>query len=501
MTGVTRRRFLRASLASGLAFALPGRGIAAAPLSKPLGANGDVRVAMIGLGEVGGPGVGARGRQLIDQLRKVPNVRIVALCDVDKQILGREAERFSAWREGVKTCADMRDVFDSPDVDAVFVATPNHWHALATVWACQAGKDVFVEKPASHSIWEGRQMVAAARKYKRIVQVGTQARSSDASRQAAEFLQTGQLGKILYGQVIVYRRREGIGKVSGPQKPPASVDYNLWLGPAPDAPPMRSVFHYDWHWFWDTGNGEIGNNGVHYLDRCRWLIGQNGLPRRAISLGGRFAFNDDGQTPNTQLALLDYAPAPIVCEVRGLPDRPGSRKMDAVRTLTTGLIVQCEGGYYLGSTATSAVYDRGDRRIKEFTDRLDSDEQASAHPANFIEAVRSRDPSHLNCEVLEGHRSAALCHMANISYRLGRASQPDAATGAAKNSPQWSDACERFGDHLAANGIDLTKTPATLGPWVTISPDSEEFVGESAAEARALCRRKDREPFVVPETV
>lgn len=453
---------------------------------------------MIGLGEVGGPGVGARGRQLIDGLRKVANARIVALCDVDKRILGREVERFAAWRQSVKTYSDMRDVFDSPDIDAVFVATPNHWHALATVWACQAGKDVYVEKPASYSIWEGRQMVAAARKHKRIVEVGTQARSSDVFQQAAEFLRTGQLGKILYGQAIVYRRRESIGKVSGPQAVPASVDYNLWLGPAPQAPLMRSVFHYDWHWDWAIGNGEIGNNGVHYLDRCRWFLGQDGLPRRAMSLGGRFAFNDDGQTPNTQIALLDYETAPIICEVRGLPENSDSKRMDKFRTLTTGTIVQCEGGYYLSGGAMNAVFDRNDQKIKEFTDRSGADE-ASAHQANFIEAVRSRNTGQLNAEVLEGHYSAALCHMANVSYRLGGESQPEVIRGATRTNPQWSDACERFGAHLAANGIDLTKTPATLGPWVALDPDSEEFVGDLAERANSLSRRKYREPFVVPE--
>ena len=499
MSGVTRRGFLRSSLAGGMALTLRGRSTLAAPFSRAAGANDDIRVAMIGLGELGGPGVGARGRQLIDLLRKVPAVRIAALCDVDKQILGREMQRFAAWQESVKTYTDMRDVFDSPDIDAVFVATPNHWHALATVWACQAGKDVYVEKPASHSIWEGRQMVAAARKHKRIVQVGTQSRSSDVSQQAVEFLRTGQLGRILYAQAIVYRRRESIGKVAGPQTAPASVDYNLWLGPAPETPLMRTVFHYDWHWDWATGNGEIGNNGVHYLDRCRWLLGQNGLPRRAMSLGGRFAFNDDGQTPNTQIALLDYEPAPIICEVRGLPEKSGSTKMDKFRSLTTGIIVQCEGGYYMSGAGTSAVYDGNDQKIQEFTDRRDPEEQGSAHQANFIEAMRSRNIGDLNAEILDGHYSAALCHMANVSYRLGRESKPEAMSEATEAGPQWSDALERFGHHLAANGTDLAKTPATLGPRVTMEPDSEEFVGEFAEEAKALSRRKYREPFVVPD--
>jgi predicted dehydrogenase len=501
MTEVTRRRFLQGSLAGGMALTLQGRCSSAAPFSKAIGANDDVRVAVIGLGELGGPGVGARGRQLIDRLREVPNVRIVAVCDVDRQILGREVQRFAAWQQTVETYSDMRDVFDSPGIDAVFVATPNHWHALAAIWACQAGKDVYVEKPASHSIWEGRQMVAAARKHQRIVQVGTQRRSSDVSKQAVEFLQSGQLGKILHARAIIYRRRESIGRVSGPQTVPPSVDYDLWLGPAPETPLLRSVFHYDWHWFWATGNGEIGNNGVHYLDQCRWLLGQAGLPRRAISLGGRFVFDDDGQTPNTQLALLDYEPAPIICEVRGLPEKPGSKKMDRFRSVTTGMIVQCEGGYCRISGETIDVYDNDDQQIKEFTDRGDPAERESAHQANFIAATRSRDAGDLNADIRDGHYSAALCHLANVSYRLGSAAKPEVIAEATGSGPLWSDAFARFGDHLAASGIDLARTPATLGPPVTMDPDSEQFVGEFSAEANALSRRAYREPFVVPEIV
>ncbi len=500
MTRVTRRRFLQTSLAGGLTLAARDRCTATAPFSRPLGANDDIRVAVIGLGQLGGPGVGARGRQLIDRLREVPNVRIVALCDVDKEILDREEQRIAAWQDRVKSFTDMRDVFDDRDVDAVFIATPNHWHALATVWACQAGKDVYVEKPASHSIWEGRQMVAAARKHQRIVQVGTQTRSTDISKQAVEFIQSGQLGKILCARAIIYRRRTSIGKVDGPQPAPPSVDYDLWLGPAPKTKVMRSVFHYDWHWMWATGNGEIGNNGVHYLDRCRWLLGQTGLPRRAMSIGGRFAFDDDGQTPNTQIAMLDYEPAPIICEVRGLPEKSGSSKMDKFRSITTGIIIQCEGGSYVGTRA-GAVYDKKGQEIKAFTDRRERDKQASAHQANFIEAMRSRKVGDLNADIQDGHLSAALCHMSNVSHRLGALAEPDAMNEATRGNSQWSDAFERCRDHLGANGIDEAKTPAVLGPWVTMDADSETFVGEYAEQANRLSRRAYREPFVMPEIV
>lgn len=499
MSRFTRRDFLRTSLAGGVALSLPGRRSTAAPADKPAGANDDIRVAMIGLGELGGPGVGARGRQLIDLLRKVRGVRIVALCDVDKAILGREMERFAGWNQRVKPYDDMRQVFDAEDVDAVFIATPNHWHALATVWACQAGKDVYVEKPASYNIWEGRQMVAAARKHNRIVQVGTQARSLDALAQAVEFVRNGQLGKIQYAHAVVYRRREGIGKVAGPQPVPPSVDYDQWLGPAPKTPLMRQVFHYDWHWVWPTGNGEIGNNGVHYLDRCRMFLGNPGLPRRAMSLGGRFAFDDDGETANTQIAMLDGEPAPILCEVRNLPEKPGSKKVDTFRSLTTGIIVQCEGGYFMEGGGTVAAFDRDGQKITAFADRRPREKQESAHQENFIEAVRSRKIGDLNAEIQEGHRSAALCHTANVSYRLGEASTGEALVKAASGHAVLADALERFQRHLAANGIDLAKTPATLGPWVTMDASAEEFVGDRAEEANRLSRRDYRAPYVVPE--
>jgi predicted dehydrogenase len=486
-------------LAGGLALTLRDRGTRAAPFSRPLGANDDIRVAVIGLGQVGGPGVGGRGRQLIDSFRKVPNLRIAALCEVDEQILDRELRRFATWRERVKTHTDMREVFEVSEIDAVIIATPNHWHALATIWACQAGKDVYVEKPASHSIWEGRQMVAAARKYERIVQVGTQSRSADVSQQAVEYVRSGQLGDILYAQAIVYRRRTSIGRVDGPQSAPSSVDYDLWLGPALETELRRREFHYDWHWQWPTGNGEIGNNGVHYLDRCRWILGHNRLPRRAMSIGGRFNFDDDGQTPNTHIALLDYERAPIICEVRGLPEKPGSEAMDKFRSIPVGIIIQCEGGAYISGRGASAVYDGKGKQITAFTDRREPDEQQTAHQANFANAMRSREAGDLNAEILDGHLSAALCHMANVSYRLGAPSQPDQIAAAIGANAQWTDAFTRLRRHLNANSVDLRKTPASVGPWVTMDAGSEAFVGAYAERANALSRRDYRKPFVVPE--
>jgi hypothetical protein len=219
-----------------------------------------------------------------------------------------------------------------------------------------------------------------------------------------------------------------------------------------------------------------------------------------MSIGGRFAFDDNGQTANTQIALLDYDPAPIICEVRGLPEKTGSKKMDKFRSINIGLIVQCEGGSYVG-TRSGAVYDDKGREIKTFNDRRKADERGSAHQANFVAAMRSRKAGDLNADILDGHLSAALCHMANVSYRLGTQAEPDAMIETTQGNPQWSDAFERFRDHLGANGIDIGETPAVLGPWVTMESDSGKFVGEFAEQANGLSRRNYREPFVVPEIV
>ena len=499
MNSITRRAFLGSSLAGGMTLATPGGRCVAAPFSEAIGANDDIRVAMIGMGGFGG--VGGRGRQLIDRLKQVSGVRLTALCDVDETLLEHESKKLSGRANKIKKYKNMRDVFDDTEIDAVFIALPNHWHALATIWACQAGKDVYVEKPASYNIWEGRQMVNAARKYKRIVQTGTQARSSDVETQLAEYIRGGQLGKVKLARAIIYRRRESIGKVSGPQPIPASIDYNEWLGPAPKTDLMRKELHYLWHWDWATGNGEIGNNGVHYLDRCRWILGQSGLPRRAMSVGGRFQFDDDGQTPNTQIALLDYDPAPIICEVRGLPQKQGSKTMDTLRGVSKGIVFECEGGSVVSDRKATTAYDVRGREIRRFEDRREGDTSPSPHQQNFVAAIRSREAGDLNAEILDGHLSAALCHMANISQRLGAETQPGAISEMTKGSSQWTDAFERFQQHTKLNDVDLKKVPAVLGPWVTIDSRTERFVGEFAGRANQLCRREYREPFTVPEDV
>ena len=291
MKPITRRNFLSSSTTAGLALGMPGIMIRAEGSTRTEGPNETVRLAVVGMGDtkaVGG--VGGRGHQLIPRLREVPGAKIVALCDIDQTFLDREVQAFKTRGETVATHTDLRRVFDDKTIDAVVIALPNHWHALATVWACQAGKDVYVEKPFSYNIWEGQQMVAAARKYGRMVQVGTQNRSSTLLREAFDYLRGGHVGAIRYAHALVYRARDGIGKVDAPTPSPGTVDYDLWCGPAPKTPLMRKQLNYEWHWFWGTGNGEIGNNGIHVIDVCRWALGQNQTPPRAISIGGRFAF-------------------------------------------------------------------------------------------------------------------------------------------------------------------------------------------------------------------
>jgi predicted dehydrogenase len=496
MKRLARREILKRSTAAAVAWALPRLALG----GEHAGANSAVRMAIVGLGGIDTVGgVGGRGRQLIAGLRGVPGVKIVALCDVDSAILGNGVASFKKEHQDVAAFADLRSLLDDKSVDAVAIAVPNHWHALATVWACQAGKDVYVEKPFSYNIWEGRQMVAAARKHGRMVQVGTQSRSSPLLRQAFEYLHSGAIGPIRYAHAIVYRGRDGIGRTAGTTPVPATVDYDLWCGPSPKKPLGRKQLHYDWHWFWDTGNGEIGNNGPHVIDICRWALRQDRPAPRAMSIGGRFGFQDDGETANTQIALYDYQPAPLICEVRNLSTGKGADPMGKFRGADHGVVIDCEGGYFAGDASGAAVFDVRGKKIKDFPADRNAADLETMHLASFVSAVRSRNRADLNAEALEGHLSAACCHMANVSHRLGRQSPPEAIREAAKTSRELSDAFDRCREHLRANGVELGTEQASVGPWVTLDPDQQRFVGEFADRANELSERVYRGPFVVPK--
>jgi len=473
---MNRRDFLKASVAAGLTLAVPH--------TRVRGANSDIRLAVVG--------IGGQGANHINWFRNIPGVRVVAICDADKNFVAREQKKFTDRNEKVDTYTDCRKLLEDKNIDVVTTATPNHWHALVTVWACQAGKDVYVEKPVCHNIWEGRQMVAAARKYNRIVQSGTQRRSDVGLREAIDYVNQGQLGKVRLVRGFVYGLRKSLGKVETPPPVPASVDYDLWCGPAPMTPLRRKNLHYDWHWVWPTGDGDFGNNGIHYMDICRWITGHNELAPRVLSVGGRLGYVDDGETPNTQIVFYDYKPVPILFELRNLPRVKGASEVDHYRGIRYGVIVDCEDGYLAGGWA----YDKSGQRIKQF--RLT---EGQGHHQNFIDAVRSRKVSDLTADIREGYLSSALCHMGNISHRLGQEASREEIVAGFQGNPDLGESFERFQEHLLVNGVDVQQTPRIGGPWLTMDPPTERFTGTLAEEANRLARGTYREPFVIPEHV
>jgi predicted dehydrogenase len=493
MTRMPRRAFLKSSIMGGLALGMPAIVRGGSP-------NDTVRMAIIGLGDTQAVGaVGGRGHQLIPHVRAVPGVKIAGLCDVDPSFIAREAQAFKDRGEEVAAWTDLRRVLDEKDIDAVVVATPNHWHALATVWACQAGKDVYVEKPFSYDIWEGKQAVAAARKYNRMVQVGMQNRSSALMASIEDGIR--RLGPIRYVHALVYRPRTSIGRVTAPTPVPERIDYDLWCGPAPKGPLMRKQLNYEWHWFWDTGNGEIGNNGIHIIDLCRWLMGQEHPAPRALSIGGRFAFEDCGETPNTQIALFDYHPAPLICEIRNVKAGSSPQGIGKYRGLQSGMIVDCEGGCFAGDATGGTFFDKQGKEINAIKPAYFGNAEAlvTPHLANFIQAVRSRKSDVLSAESVIGYRSVVCCHMANTSHRLGQREKAEAIAESIRGSSELSDAFERCRAYLRENDVDLNATPAALGPWLTFDVQKEHFIGDFAEQANAMARRPYRTPYVMPE--
>jgi len=364
------------------------------------------------------------------------------------------------------------------------------------IWACQAGKDVYVEKPVSWSVWEGCQLVAAARKHNRIVQAGTQQRSEIALRDdLVEYLRSGQLGKILWAHGIIWKPHGPIARRTPPAMPEDPVDYDLWCGPSPLVPLERKNLHYDWHWAWRTGNGDMGNLGVHQFDVCRWICGYAGLPRRVLSLGGRFALeNDAGEAPNSQIAVFDYPGAPIYFSVRTLTTRPDSPQMDHLRSVRDSNIVQCEHGYATGGWGGGFVYDNDGKLIRKVMP-----DGGGTHQANFIRAVRSRNRAELHAEIEEGHISSAACEMVNVAHRVGAAATPGQIREMAGDMPHARETVDAFLDHVGRHA-DLAATPVTLGPWLDLAPNGRIASGPYADAANALLRRpEDRAPFVVPE--
>lgn len=480
MNKLNRRSFLKQTALAGASLGLwPA-------IAKAQGsANGDIRVAVVGFG--------GRGGNHISGFRALKGVRVVALCDADKDILDKGVQRMKDAGQAVEGCQDMRQLMENKNIDVISFATPNHWHALGTIWAVQAGKDVYVEKPLSHNVWEGRKVVEAARKYGRMVQTGSQCRSSQGLIEAIAWLNAGNLGKIIRARGLCYKRRASIGKADKPLEIPPTIDYDLWCGPAPKEPMMRKRLHYDWHWVWPTGNGDLGNQGVHQVDIARWVLGEKTIAPVAFSIGGRLGYEDDGTTPNTQIIYQGYAKAPLLFEVRGLPASSTNEKMDNYHGASIGVVIDCEGGrVVIPSYSMAIVYDKENKELKRF-------DGGGNHFENFLKAVRSRKHTDLTADAEDGHISAALCHTANVSYRLGKKMSPDEMRDAVKNNGDMAEALGRMEEHLAANNVDLKRTPATLGEMLKFDVKTERCTSD--AKVNEWLTRDYRKPFVVPEKV
>ena len=494
IASIDRRQVLKYGAGFGLALAWPN--------SRVLGANDDVRVGIIG--------VNGRGQSHMDAFSKMKGVRVTAICDADPAVLDARVNKVAdSQKIAVNGYADMREMFEKGDIDAMSTATPNHWHTLAGIWAIQAGKDAYIEKPISHNVWEGRQLVKLARKEGKIVQGGTQSRSMGSIQAAVKYVHDGSLGKIKYVKGMCYKARPSIGKGGGGSIPDG-VNYDIWCGPAElESPLRRKKFHYDWHWFYAYGNGDMGNQGIHQMDVARWYLGENTIAPRSMSIGGRLGYDDDGETPNTQIVYHDYDAAPLIFETRGLPKAKEFQEKDWGKSMNNpdefpgmsgvSVVVACENGFVF--TDAGGKVKVSDLKGKELPtpESFKTDDNFT----NFIKAVKSRkiDEQYSECE--ETHLSSALCHTGLISHRLGEKLKKGEVMERIKSDALLTERFGSMSDHLAANGVDLTKEDVVVGPMVKFNPQTEwaEGNGELDAPANALARREYRKPYVVPEVL
>jgi hypothetical protein len=465
MAQATRRSFLKHAAASGAVFAVGTGG------RRVLGANDTIHIGVAG--------IHGRGNAHIGAFQKMDGVQVTHLIDPDSRLFKGRAAKLEKANGRKTTCVqDIRKALEDKDLDAVSVATCNHWHSLIALWACQAEKDAYVEKPGSHNVFEGRKVVEAMRKYKRIVQHGTQRRSGGQWKKAREIAQ-GKRGKLQLVRARSYRVRRGIG-FRKPEEPPKELDFNIWLGPAPKQPFHRNLVHYRWHWFWDTGNGDIGNNGPHWADMGRWLIPNATLPRRVMSLGGRFLWDDQGETPNLQMAVYDYGDVKMFFEVTDLKPHLKGRPSLVFDTDAKAEPIEVTPP----PDVRSPIAERG---------------PGGNIFKNFIAAVRSRKPTDLDAHILEGHYSSSLCHLANISYRLGEDVPFNKKTKALGDDKEVAATFEWIRDVLKANDYKLDERTYRLGRTLEFDPETERFVGDD--QANALLTRDYRKPFVVPQEV
>ena len=498
MSGLSRREFVKTSLAIGAgAFAAPALAASSSP-------NGTLRLAVIG--------VRGRGGEHISEFLNDERATIVTLAEVDEAVAesrAKQVEEKQGFRP--KIVKDMRDAFDDDSVDAISTATPNHWHALCGVWAMQAGKHAYIEKPICHNIAEGAALIAAAQKNNRLCQVGTQCRSNPAIQEAVAFLQSGGLGEVRFARGLCWKRRKSIGALGNYRVPPG-VDFNLWSGPATYTSPRvtRPQFHYDWHWQRHYGNGDLGNQGPHQTDIARWGLGVDSHPQQVISYGGRLGYqaerNDPhyieaGDTANTEVSIYDYGDKCIVFETRGL-DVKSAQDEEINRLFPSsgnriGVIFYGTEGYLVQRSYTHCeVFDKDFNKVREFKGG-----DNKLHFQNFVGACLSGDASILNASAREGHLSAGMSHLGNISYYLGEENRVtiDEAAHVLSGIKSLDDnlaSLHRTARHLKDNRVDLRKYPISLGPLLRFDPVKEVFPGN--ASANAWLSREYRTGFECP---
>jgi len=530
MAKVSRRSFLKGSLA------VTGAGLLIGTSARPvLGANERINIGVAGVHGRGGSHLGAwRGMKdvqvtyIIDVdsslfprrvrsfeeplIRAVIKEKGIKLVQVPKSAKGDERKKLEAERAKQmaeirklidpaklpKCVQDVRKALEDKNLDAISIATPNHWHSLMSIWACQAGKDVYVEKPLSHNVFEGRKLVEAARKYKRIVQHGTQSRASGGWAKATALARSGKLGKLLVSYGWASKPRGGVRK-SPDEPPPPYIDYNLWIGPAPMRPFSRTFVHYNWHWFWDFGCGEIGNQGVHQMDIARWALPDDALdkPIKIRCMGGRFAWNDPCETPNAHLTVFDYGDYQLIFEACNLSSN-GDKKRNIPRTAIVSNAFVTEKGEITPGGFTP----KGSSKREKLPDvKVDMGAGGGIFD-NFIKAMRSRKHEDLVADVLEGHRSCILCHLGNICYRLGKEVPFSESRKVFAGNDAAMASLEKMEWRMKSRDIKIDDSlHYRVGPLLTFDQKAEKFVGEHADEANKLLSRDYRKPFVVPEEV
>jgi predicted dehydrogenase len=494
----SRRGFLKSSAAAAsAAFAAPALLRGGYSPAETLG------VAVVG--------VNGRGGSHIQAYLGDKRTEVRAIVEVDEVVGNKRCDDIES-KQGTrpKLITDMRKAFEDGSIDLVSTATPNHWHALTGIWAMQAGKDAYVEKPVCHNVWEGSALIAAARKYKRMCQVGTQCRSSQAIIDAVKFMQEGGIGDVKFARGLCYKRRKSIGPL-GDYPIPSNVNYDLWCGPATLTDPKctRQRFHYDWHWQRHYGNGDLGNQGPHQTDIARWGLGIDSHPSAIFTYGGRLGYQaerkdpdyvDAGDTGNTEVSIYDYGDKCIVFETRGLSvddsdDVELNKLFESTRGNKIGVVFYGTEGYLVQKSYTQClVFDKDLNKVKEFGGGGD-------HFGNFISACESRNADELNADVREGHLSAGISHLGNISYYMGEQNKVSVKELAQelKNIRSLDDnqkTLDRTAQHLIRNGVDLEKYPLSLGTRLEFDPDKEVFTNNS--DANQWLTREYRAPYVCP---